>query len=467
MPNVIRAARWAASLMPLWFGLAGCVPSNRAVYAPVDQALRARLASADLWNPEARDAQAASTADMLSRPLDAHAAVAIALRNNPRLRVELTALGIPAGQVVQATAPRATDVDFLYRHGLADDASEIEINITQDIIELITTGSRRNAATQELQAAQLRATAMAIEIAGVAEIGFYRLVAEQQLYELRQTVADLAASSFDFVSVQHAAGNVPDLTLLREQDNKAQADLDVAKSQIEVALRRQQLTATLGMPVSEQGWTVVPRLPTLPITLAPTAANAEAVIVAQSLERDSLQRETNAANTRLRLARIRSWVPELGVGVSLGRRTTPTTPASEWDIGPAVRVALPLFNWNQGGRAIARAEVARISLAQRAYELELRATFRAALNRQQTTYAQARSIRDTILPLRNKILGEVLLHYNAMNATALELLMARRAQTEAGQQYIELLRDYWVAQTVISTMQRGGVTALISSPTGD
>ncbi|MBP9086579.1 MAG: TolC family protein [Kofleriaceae bacterium] len=435
---------------------------------PVDQALRARLASiADMWNPAARDAQAASTADMLRRPLDAQAAVAIALRNNPRLRVELTALGIPAGQVAQATAPRATDVDFLYRRGLADDLSEMEINVTQDIIELITTGSRRNAAKQDLQAAQLRATAMAIETAGVAEIGFYRLVAEQQLYELRQTVADLATSSFEFVSAQHAAGNVPDLTLLREQDNKAQADLDVAKSQIEVTLRRQQLATTLGLSATEQSWTVSPRLPALPAALAPAAANAEAMIVVQSLERDSLQREAEAANARLRLARIRSWVPELGVGVSLGRRTMPATTASEWDIGPAVRVALPLFNWNQGGRAVARTEVARITLAQTAYELELRATFRSALNRQQTTYAQARRVRDTIVPLRNKILSEVLLHYNAMNATAIELLMARRAQTEAGQQYIELLRDYWVAQTVISTMQRGGVTALISSPTGE
>lgn len=466
MHNLRRTARRAATLLSLTCGLTSCVPSTREVRAPVDQALRARLGSVELWNPEARATQD-TTLDLLSRPLDAQAAVAIALRNNQRLRVALTALGVPAGQVAQATAPRATDVDFLYRRGLADGASEIEINVTQDIIELITTGSRRNAASQDLQAAQLRATAMVIETAGMAEIGFYRLVAEQQLYELRQTVADLAASSFEFVSVQHAAGNVPDLTLLREQDNKAQADLDVAKSQIEVALRRQQLAAALGLPASELGWTVVTRLPALPTTLAPVAANAEAMIVAQSLERDSLQREATAATARLRLAKIRSWVPELGVGVSLGRRTTPATSASEWDIGPAVRVALPLFNWNQGGRAVARAEVARITLTQTAYELELRATFRAALNRQQTTYAQARSIRDTILPLRNKILAEVLLHYNAMNATALELLMARRGQTEAGQQYIELLRDYWVAQAVLTTLQRGGVTALLASPTGE
>jgi hypothetical protein len=93
--------------------------------------------------------------------------------------------------------------------------------------------------------------------------------------------------------------------------------------------------------------------------------------------------------------------------------------------------------------------------------------FQAATQRQQATYQQALQVKDTILPLRQKILSEVLLHYNAMNATPFELLLARRAQADANQQYIELLRDFWISNSVVVTMQRGGMSGVSTNAMGE
>jgi outer membrane protein TolC len=447
--------------------LCSCVPSSRAVRQPIDSALRTRLGTdVQLWANDQSSAQiASSTATLLLKPLDVQSAISLALRNNRHLQNAMIALGIPAGQLAQATTPRATDVDMLYRRELSNRSNEFEITITQDLIELITTSSRRTAANLELQAAQQRATAMAIETAGAAEISWYRLVAEQELLQLRQSVAELAASSFEFTSAQHAAGNVPDLTLLREQDNKAQADLDVAKSTVEVALRRSQLAMVLGITVVAT-WTVTAHLPALPDAATAAASIQQDKVVAQSLEQASLKLEVSAAEQRSRLASIRSWVPEFGAGVSVSRRSTPGASA-DWDLGPALRLALPLFNWNQGGRAVARAELAQAQHASDSHRLQLVADFRVATQRQQATYQQALQIKDTILPLRQKIVSEVLLHYNAMNATPFELLLARRAQADANQQYIELLRDFWISNSVVVTMQRGGMSGVSTNAMGE
>ena len=60
-----------------------------------------------------------------------------------------------------------------------------------------------------------------------------------------------------------------------------------------------------------------------------------------------------------------------------------------------------------------------------------------------------------MLPLRQQIVDETLLHYNAMDADPFQLIVARRELVDAGHQYLDALRRYWNGMTATTALTRG------------
>ena len=60
--------------------------------------------------------------------------------------------------------------------------------------------------------------------------------------------------------------------------------------------------------------------------------------------------------------------------------------------------------------------------------------------------------------LRQRVLDETELHYNAMTLGVFQLLAAKRDQIMTARTYVELLRDYWLARNDVERMSAGGTT---------
>ncbi|MCA9673408.1 MAG: TolC family protein, partial [Myxococcales bacterium] len=164
----------------------------------------------------------------------------------------------------------------------------------------------------------------------------------------------------------------------------------------------------------------------------------------------------------LRVARVRAFLPELGVGAAAARRD-----GGDWEAGPALRIGLPIFDQQQGPRARAHAEVSRAHHLADAFAAELGAEARSVRERAEATYKTAVHLRDVVLPLRQQVLDETLKQYNAMNASTFELLSAKRDLVAAGARYVDALRDYWLAAADAKALARGGLpgdTTLEDSP---
>lgn len=61
-------------------------------------------------------------------------------------------------------------------------------------------------------------------------------------------------------------------------------------------------------------------------------------------------------------------------------------------------------------------------------------------------YDLARYQRDTVVPLSQTVLQEAQKEYNGMLIGVYDLLAEAREHVEAGQEYVETLRDYWIAE---------------------
>jgi cobalt-zinc-cadmium efflux system outer membrane protein len=244
------------------------------------------------------------------------------------------------------------------------------------------------------------------------------------------------------------AGNTSELARARDRAAREQARVDHARAEADVEIRRETLTALLGLSGADTRWTATGALADVPAA-APALDELEAKAVAASVELVEAGQRVAAAANRSGDANLRALLPELGVGVSLIDRD------DHPELGPAIRIGLPLFDQKQGGRARAAAELRRDEATRTAVAVELRARARAARVTALATHAEARHLHDIVLPLRQQIVDQLLLHYNAMDADPFELIAARRDLADAGHQYLDALRRYWNAMTEVATLERG------------
>jgi cobalt-zinc-cadmium efflux system outer membrane protein len=426
----------------------GCLPSRSTVFGPVDRDIEKRLGVGVAWGEDAKTTAAIDA--LLTKPIDLDAAVRIALARNRRLQAAFDELGIAASEVADATVLPPASIDADYKWAVDGSGSEIELTAVQDVLDLLQLGQRRGIANAELRGARARAVAATVELAARVEVAVYEVIAAGQERELAQTAFDAYAASADLVERQHAAGNATDLQLAREQEQRERARIEVVRAEQQIVQARAQLAAQLGLGANEHDWKVAGHLPEPPAT-EPDLADLEQASLATNLDLAALRAEADAAAARHRYAMVRAFVPELGVGIAAARRDV-----GDWEVGPAVRVGIPLFDQQQGPRARARAQEQRARNEAVATSVELRTTAEATRSRVHQAFAEVRQLADVVMPLRKRVLDETVLQYNAMNASTFELLVARRDMVDVGRQYIEALRRYWSSMAEVKALRRGG-----------
>jgi cobalt-zinc-cadmium efflux system outer membrane protein len=437
-------AQGLALLAVAW---AGCVPSQQALMAPVHAQAEARLGQSIPWRATAH---APEVEALLAAPLTADSAVRIALLNSATLQSSFEELGVRGAAFAQATAPANPGLDAELLYPLeGDDPPHIELHVAQSLTSLLQIPARRAIARADLAAGRWRAVAAAVDLAAEARVAFYQMLAATHVLAMQRDIAEAASASFELAGRLRQAGNISELALAQEQAMFEQAGLDAAGAELAVREARARLDAVLGLWGTQTAWTISGELGDVPgATLEPGALEVEAV--SRSLALEELRAQGDAAARAVGLARVTSWLPDLGVGVS-GKRED-----DHWQVGPALSLSIPIFDVGQGERAAAWARLRQVRHAYRARAIDVRSSARAAVQRFQTARARAVHLRDVVLPLRERIVEQTVLQYNAMNASPFELLVARQQQVQASRQYIESLRDAWIAWIEIEQLRAGG-----------
>jgi outer membrane protein TolC len=426
--------------------LVACAPSQRELRAPVDVDIEKRLAmKVDIIAPGA-------VAALLAQPLDKTSAVKIALANSPRLRAALAELGIAGGELAQAIGLGPLEISATVHF-----AGESEIEILQGIETLLFAPRQRAAARAGIEAARANASATALRLVARVEIAFQNLIASQQELELRRTAFDAADAAALVRERMHAAGNTPQLALARDRDAREQARVDLGRAEANVEIHRERLNALLGLSGAQTKWTAAGMLDELPGD-APVLDDLEAAAVTASLDLAAGRAQLDRAANTVGAENVRAFLPHLGVGWGIQEHD------GEWRSGPAISLGIPLFDQRAGARSRARAALSRADAELTATAVELRAGARAARIAALGAFREASHLRAVVLPLRQQIVDQLLLHYNAMDADPFELIMARRQLAEAGQQYLDALRRYWNAISEVSALRRG-VHLEMSEPT--
>jgi outer membrane protein TolC len=213
----------------------------------------------------------------------------------------------------------------------------------------------------------------------------------------------------------------------------------------------------MGLSGGESAWVAEPRL--ADATPPDTAlSDLEGRALQKSLDLEFLRHRYEAEGKLANLSRVRGWVPDLRAGVSAQRDDT------GWGVGPAATLELPLFYQGQGETGVALAEMRRAQKLYTDTTVRVRATARGTAARLRAAAETAEHYRNVLLPLRQQIVDNTQLEYNAMTVGVFQLLQAKRDQISAAAGYVDLLREYWSLRAEVDQLAAG---RLPRSPLGD
>lgn len=441
------------SSLVVMVALSGCgAPPRDQGFSDVATLVQNRTGQAVHWRQgTADDAQVATAVnDLLGQPLTPDSAIQVAVLNNPRLHATYQELGISQAELVQAGLLRNPTLVAGVKFFSAGPV--IELSLVENLLQVFTLPARKRFA--EAQLAQVKATVAGaiIDVMGDTRRAALAVLAAQQTLEMRRAVLDALDAAAELSTRIHAAGNSTTLEYSVEVAAAAQARLEVSVSEDAVLSARERLAVALGLwGNNATRWTMTGRLPELPAADGTgDGTGMERQAITASLDLLAMREGARALGERYGIERLDAWFGDLQAGV-IGERES----SGDWGFGPEVGIALPIFDQGQGRRAAASAQIEHAARLYLARAVELRSQVRVARSQVRSSYARARFLREVLLPLRTRIVGESMLHYNGMLIGPFQALDAKRQEIEAGGQYIDALERFWLERTTLDQALQG------------
>jgi cobalt-zinc-cadmium efflux system outer membrane protein len=427
-------------------GLAGCASTSPApafhdIAATVQQRSGHRVA----WNQGTREDAAVETAveTLLQKELSVDDAVQIGLVRNPSILATYEDLSIAQADLVQAGLLRNPVFRVAVVPGERDALDPPVIgSVAMDFLDLLTLPARTKIAATELEAVKARVGDAVLQLAAQLRTAYFAVQGAEQIVAMRRTIADAADAAAELARRQREAGNTNDLDLANELALSEQAKLDLARAEGDALAAREQLTRLMGLWGAQTQWRVAERLPELPPEEGPLE-HLESLAIAQRLDVAAERREVETLSRTVSFVESTRWT---GGTVQAELEVDPLK-TGHLALGPGGSIALPLFDQGQAGVARARALLRQSQRRLDALAIGVRSEVRVASARVSLARQVVERYRKTLVPLRERIVALSQQQYDAMLLGVYQLIVAKQNEVNAYREYIEAVRDYWLARS--------------------
>lgn len=233
----------------------------------------------------------------------------------------------------------------------------------------------------------------------------------------------------------------------------AQAQVALLRAREEQQVARAELARLMGQDAADTTWAVTARL------ADPDAAEPlpREVVEMARVRRLDLRARRQDVETR---ARALGWTQQFAlladgtIGLSYERE-----PDGAFR-GAGFSLPLPFFDRGQARIARDRALLRQAVALHDAAVVDVSAEVWTRAARVTGARARARQLRTDVLPRRRVVVSETQRFVNAMQETIFTLLLARQAEIEAGQAYVEALQAYWTARAELERAAGGSLAPL-------
>jgi outer membrane protein TolC len=438
----------AAAFLLLFTAVSGCATfSKDGGFTSVADATRSQLGKDVRWPRSAaeRTKSAEQIAALMAHPLSVDDAVQIALLNSPALQASFEELGISEADLVQSG--RLPNPRFTLRHASADGLYDVEESLTFNVLALVTAPYVH--ATEKRRFAQVQDTIVikVIQQADRTRAAYYTALAARESLRYAWQAKNAAQTSAELAHRMLGAGNWDRVEQAHQQGFYSQAMQDLTRAQLTEETSRAELNRLLGLGDDRAGLQLAEALPELPTNIA-SLPNLEQTAMQSRLDLKLMRLQLDELARRLNLTKATRVVNVLDAGPVRVREGTREDP---FEKGYEVSLEVPIFDTGDARvrKAESRYAQAVDALAEAAIDARTQVRKAAALYR--TSYEMAVREREEIMPLRKIILKQDLLRFNASQLSVFELLADARAQIVSVDDYIQSVRDFWIAKSRLDT----------------
>ncbi|HMO19112.1 MAG TPA: TolC family protein [Oligoflexia bacterium] len=408
-----------------------------------------KIDSKIIWNQDEEKAKEIELAvnNLLTKTLSVSDAVQIALLNSPSLQAIYEEVGVAQADLVQAGLLQNPVFDISRRFP----GKAFELDIAQDFVDLLFIPLRTKVAENALQATKRKVASEIIKHAAKTKLAYYELQAHMQELEMLQAVSQAMDASALAAKKIFQAGNIIALEMQNEQNLANDARIDLAMAENDVIQERERLNVMMGLWGKNINWKIEKRLPN-PLKEDPDGTGLERLAIFERLDLAAERKELDAFGNNINLTGYGAMISEALINIH-----SETEPDGNTTRGPSILFPIPIFNQGNAQRAKAIAMFRQKAADFMQHSIEIRSEVRATYNKMRTARKRTEFYQREVLPLKAKILEQTQLQYNGMFMSVFQLLQTKRDQIEAGKNFIDSLKDYWLARTELELAVGGRI----------
>ena len=380
---------------------------------------------------------------LLAEPLTVDSAVQAALWNNKSLQAALESWGTARADFNKTRLPQNPTFGASVRIPQRDEPNNnVEFTVEQDFLSLILFPLKSNLAGAQLHKAELEITKEVLDLAFEAKSAFYEAQGVMAMFSLRKRVLEQSEALAELAKRQFEAGNISELDYANEKALYEDSRLAYLKAEADLALKKENLNRLMGFGGENPSWEIKDDLQEIQVS-EPSYDELLSLGMSKRLDLLIARKNIEALKQSISLNRFGVF-GHLEVGVS-----TEKDEDGGHVTGPNVRTDVPLYDLGQTEVSRSGAELKEAELKLQALENDIRSEIKQKRDQLIAIRTLIEEYQNSVIPNRVKITEETQKHYNYMLLGNYNLIRAKQDEILATNEYIETLKEYWIARSDI------------------
>lgn len=393
--------------------------------------------------------------DLINQPSSSESIVQVALLNNPEIQTTFEELGIAQADLVEAGLLTNPVFEIEVRNPQEKRLiTNIEYLITATFLDIFLVPLRTRVATAELEQVKLKVTNKILNLVFEVRQTYYKLLGEQHKLQYTQSIVELTRIRNEIISRQHIVSNVNNLDFQQIQARLLEAKLVIAKEQSEIIRLREKLNRLLGL--NQDIYLILPEgIPEEIDYQGFDLCALESIALQERLDLHAMRFDVLRLRRMLKLKDLWTYT-NLQTGLA-GERD----PDGMNLVGYGLLGEVPIFNYGQAARMRLFAQLRQLKDRFATLEIQILSEVRESHKLLMNNLGMIIDYRQGIIPLQKKILNSSEELYNVMGLGIDRLLENKRQELEAYHNYIEILKEYWIARVQLDKALGGYLFRLL------
>ena len=373
--------------------------------------------------------------ELLSDGLSRQEAIRIGLLNNRLLQSSFEELGTSKSDLVQAGLLSNPSLGAVFRFLISSGSgTNIDADLFFPISDLWQIPFRKKAAAAQMEATIVRVAQMVVNTAAEAKHAYDAVYYLDEARKETGKILDRFMAIRDQVTIRRDFGYMSDLDVYLAQIMVAEAEMEVARFEGELAIARSHLDRVLSLDPRQMGYELRGGEIEKPIK-PPELDEAIDYALGHRMDVQMARFKVHQAERTLELEKARI-LKHAALGVSYERD------ADGADVfGPGLDLELPIFDQNQAQIARAQYRIRKARKSLQALEGKVRQEITSDLERINFHRVRVQTLREKIIPFREKAIGHAERWVNAMQLNRLYLLETQKGLLQSRREYLQALME--------------------------